>query len=190
MILTDHRALWRQEFDRLKAVYTATLGELAVAIEHVGSTSIPGIKAKPILDIDIVIDSYDTFERVKELLERIGYRHSGDQGIRDREAFKRADELTPRTDPPRHWLNHHLYVCPVHSDELRRHMLFRDFLCINEGARREYEALKEAIAARAGNDRKVYAAIKEAECRPFFERVLTAAERWRAARMDNIRASR
>jgi len=175
LILQDYQSTWPDAFEQLKAVYQKTLGELAIAIEHVGSTSIPGIKAKPVIDIDIVIEDYDIFPRVSARLEKLGYRHNGDQGILHREAFKRPDERIPFTEPGGTWINHHLYVCPEFSESLKRHLLFRNYLRINEAARREYERIKLEIVARANDDRKIYAAIKEDEYGSFFERTLAAA---------------
>ena len=175
MILHKHSPLWADAFRELKEVYSCCLGDLAIAIEHVGSTSVPDIKAKPILDIDIVIADYDHFPRVVDKLALLGYRHNGDQGIRHREAFHGIDEWTPHTDPRRHWQNHHLYVCPQWSEELKRHLLLRDYLRTNETARREYEAIKQLIEARSDGDRKKYAAIKEAEFGTFFTKMLAAA---------------
>jgi len=156
-------------------------GDLAIAIEHVGSTSIPGIKAKPIIDIDVVIQNYTVFPDVVERLARLGYTHNGDQGIPHREAFKRQDECTPRTTLPQEWMHHHLYVCPASSEELRRHLAFRDYLRVNADARNAYERIKVAIAARSNGDRKVYAAIKETEYNEFFEHTLAAALTFREA---------
>jgi GrpB-like predicted nucleotidyltransferase (UPF0157 family) len=175
MILHEHSPLWAEAFRELRDVYSRCLGDLAIAIEHVGSTAIPDIKAKPILDIDVVIADYDIFPRVVDRLALLGYSHNGDQGIRHREAFHGADEWTPHTDPRRHWHNHHLYVCPQWSEELKRHLLFRDYLRTNKTARREYEIIKLSIEARADGDRKKYATIKEEECRPFFRNMLAVA---------------
>jgi len=175
VILHEYRSAWSDEFELLKGVYVESLGDLAIAIEHIGSTSIPGIKAKPIIDIDIVIRDYGVFPNVVEKLASLGYSHNGDQGILHREAFKRKDEFTPYSKPKRKWVNHHLYVCPEFSEELRRHLIFRDYLRADEDAKREYESIKVAIAARSDGDRKKYAAIKETECRDFVERTLAAA---------------
>ena len=177
MILHDYTPTWADEFERLKHVYADALGDLALAIEHVGSTSITGIKAKPIIDIDVVIKDYTIFPDVVERLAQLGYTHNGDQGVLHREAFKYQDGFTPHTTPQRQWMLHHLYVCPAFSEELRRHLLFRDYLRANADARNAYERIKVVIAARSDGDRKVYAAIKEAEYGEFFERTLTEARK-------------
>jgi GrpB-like predicted nucleotidyltransferase (UPF0157 family) len=150
------------------------LSGLVLRVEHVGSTAIPNLRAKPILDLDIVMPSYDEFPEIVEGLRRLGYTHNGDQGIREREVFKPLDDMAPCTVPPRKWMSHHLYACPASSLELRRHLIFRDALRAHENLRQEYEKIKLSIAERSGGDRKVYAQIKEIECRGFVESVLTA----------------
>jgi GrpB-like predicted nucleotidyltransferase (UPF0157 family) len=131
--------------------------------------------AKPILDIDIVMPGYEEFPRIVQELGKLGYTHEGDQGIKEREAFKQIDHTVPHATPPREWLAHHLYVCPAHSVELRRQILFRDLLRADEKLRGEYERRKLSIARRVGNDRKAYARIKEGECREFIEKALGLA---------------
>jgi GrpB-like predicted nucleotidyltransferase (UPF0157 family) len=178
MILHVHDPSWASEFGRLRSVYIATLGNLACAIEHVGSTAIQQIAAKPILDIDIVIAGESDLPAVTKKLEKLGYWHNGNQGIPGREAFKRRDEKVPYTEEPITWMNHHLYVCVRGSRELVRHILFRDYLKNEPKARAAYESIKKDIEARSNGDRKVYADLKEHEgiCSAFVERILKQAE--------------
>ena len=130
----------------------AALGDLAVAIEHVGSTSVEGMSAKPIIDIDVVIPDYSVFDAVVQTLAKIGYTHEGDLGIKDREAFK-------YTDKP-HLQKHHLYVCPQNSAELHRHVTFRDFLRGNPDAVKTYSAVKETAAKLYPDDIDGYISYK------------------------------
>ncbi len=116
MILHEYTPEWETEFTLLREVYLKCLGDSAITIEHVGSTSIPGIKAKPIIDIDIVIKDYCVFPEIADKLAKLGYCHNGDQGMLHREAFQRMDEFTPHSQPQRRWINHHLYVCPESSE--------------------------------------------------------------------------
>ena len=108
---------WKHDFLQIKAELTIALGQLAIEIEHVGSTSVQGLSAKPIIDIDVVIEDYSRLENVILALGKIGYRHEGDLGIAGREAFK--------YDGKEHLRKHHLYVCPKDSQELKRHIAFR-----------------------------------------------------------------
>ena len=129
---------WKTDFERIKQELEAAIGHLIVAIEHVGSTSVEGLSAKPCIDIDVVIRDYSVFDAVVENLAAIGYQHEGDLGIREREAF--------RYDGKPHLRQHHLYVCPQNSAELHRHMVFRDFLRTHPDAVKTYGAVKEAAA--------------------------------------------
>jgi GrpB-like predicted nucleotidyltransferase (UPF0157 family) len=172
MILVPYNPEWASEFAALRDVYASSLGGLILRIEHVGSTAVPNLSAKPILDIDVVMPSYDVFPEIVERLGRLGYTHNGDQGIREREVFKPLGNRAPYTFPPKNWIPHHLYVCPVNGRELSRHLIFRDTLRAHDDLRQEYEKRKTDIAGRSGGDRKAYARIKEIEFRGFVERVL------------------
>ena len=135
---------WSTAFLRIADEISNTLGELAVAIEHVGSTAVVGMSAKPCIDIDVVIKDYTVFDRVIKRLADIGYIHEGDLGIKDREAFKYSDKP--------HLYKHHLYVCPEYSRELLRHIAFRDFLRENPEAVEEYARVKREGAKLFPND--------------------------------------
>lgn len=144
-----------------------TFGAYILGIEHVGSTAVPGLMAKPILDIDIIIQDYNAFPAINRDLESLGYYHNGDQGVLHREAFKRNDEKAPYFGSEKNWMLHHLYVCPEFSTELKRHIRFRDVLRSDRKIRDRYEKIKIDIAEKAGNDRRIYADIKEIECKSF-----------------------
>ncbi|MEZ5426320.1 MAG: GrpB family protein [Pyrinomonadaceae bacterium] len=172
-LLVAHDPDWKGEFAALRAVFERSLDDLILGIEHVGSTAVPGLLAKPILDIDIVMRDYSVFPPIVEKLSELGYEHKGDQGIPGREAFKPKSGPAPVVVPPRAFMRHHLYVCPASGAELRRHLNFRDALLARGDLRREYEKMKASIAERSNGDKGIYAKIKEAECREFVERVLT-----------------
>ena len=150
---------WKQNFIDIKAELQDALGELALRIEHVGSTSVPGLSAKPIIDIDIVIKDYSVFDEVVSALGKIGYRHEGNLGIVGREAFK--------YDGKEHLKRHHLYVCSEDSPELKRHIAFRDYLRSNSKDVREYSRIKEEGAALYPYDIEKYIAHKS----PFITRI-------------------
>ena len=179
MIVHAYDPTWPKAFEQLKEVYENTLNDLIITTEHVGSTSIPGLKAKPNLDIDIVIKDYDIFPKLVEKLAKLGYKHNGDQGILHREAFKRDDESIPHTNPKKIWIKHSLYVCPESSKELKRHLLFRDYLKSNDNARDAYAKIKDDIVARSNGERANYVTIKEDEYGDFFENMLIEAKKWR-----------
>ena len=129
---------WASAFEAVKEEIEEALGDLIIGVEHVGSTSVRGMSAKPCIDLDVVIRDRSLFGAVVEKLAAVGYIHEGDLGIRDREAFRYSGKP--------HLMTHHLYVCPQGSEELRRHMVFRDFLRSDPDAARTYSQVKETAA--------------------------------------------
>ncbi|ERI92381.1 hypothetical protein HMPREF1982_02363 [Clostridiales bacterium oral taxon 876 str. F0540] len=125
---------WSEEFKKIKLELEKVLGDSIITIEHVGSTSVEGLSAKPIIDIDIIIKSYDDFKEVKSRLENFGYYHEGDLGISGREAFGYVEKED--------FMTHHIYVCPQDSVELKRHIVFRDYLRTHKEDRDKYSEIK------------------------------------------------
>ena len=170
MLIQNHNPNWIKDFNDIKKAISEALTNQNVRIEHVGSTSVPDLAAKPIIDIDMVFDTPQDFEALKKGLEAIGYYHNGNQGIPNRDVFKRGN-----TDAKHEILNsitHHLYVCPSDSAELQRHILFRDYLLVNEEARIQYQNLKYVLAEEAHQDRKKYAALKSEKAQPFIDAII------------------
>lgn len=143
---------WRSDFEKIKNELENAIGDMVIAIEHVGSTSVQGMSAKPCIDIDVVIKDYSVFDIIVGKLADIGYIHEGDLGIKDREAFK-------YTDKP-HLQTHHLYVCPQYSTELHRHITFRDYLRTHPEAANEYSKVKEKAAQLFPDDIDSYIEFK------------------------------
>jgi GrpB-like predicted nucleotidyltransferase (UPF0157 family) len=173
MLIQEYNPQWAANFQAIQKLLRVALVDLPVSIEHIGSTAIPGLAAKPIIDIDIVLQEQTAFDIIKNWLATIGYKHHGNQGIPGREVFKRAataavQELLDR-------VAHHLYVCPANSEELQRHLRFRDYLLTHEAARIQYEQLKYAIAEEANQDRKRYAVLKEIKATAFITAILEKA---------------
>ena len=140
---------WPSWFLQLHALLGRTLAGHFYAIEHVGSTAVPSMTAKPIIDIDIVMRE-GQFERIKSYLTSLGYEHEGDQGIAGREVFKLSGPLAGTL--PRH----HLSVLDRDAAELRRHLAFRDYLRAHAEARDRLSEHKWALAERADNDLDAY----------------------------------
>lgn len=140
---------WVAEFEKIRRELADALGGDAIAIEHVGSTSVAGLWAKPIIDIDIVLDD-GKLQRVIEALANIGYTHCGDLGIEGREAFDYSSEEKP------HLMAHHLYACHKDSAELKRHMALRDFLRVNAVYRDKYSEIKKEMAQKHPHDIDAY----------------------------------
>ena len=144
VIVLPYDEAWKNAFETIKSEIECALGKLILGIEHVGSTSVEGMFAKPCIDLDVIIKDDSMLDAVIERLAKIGYIHEGDLGIKGREAFK-------YTDKP-HLMTHHLYVCTESSDELRRHIVFRDFLRNDPDAAKRYSAVKEMAAKLYPND--------------------------------------
>lgn len=144
VIVVPYDEEWKSDFEEIKKEIEGAIGELIIGIEHVGSTSVEGLSAKPCIDIDVIIKDYGVFDAVARKLETIGYIHEGNLGIRDREAFKYSNKP--------HLQKHHLYVCPQHSEELHRHITFRNFLRSNPEAVKKYGRAKETAAQLFPND--------------------------------------
>jgi GrpB-like predicted nucleotidyltransferase (UPF0157 family) len=137
---------WETTFLEMKKIYENTLGDLVIVIEHVGSTSVPGISAKPILDIDIVIKDASNLTIVNEILAKLGYIHQGNLGIDGRESFRALNSRAPLDDKGTRWMDHHLYVCTQNSRELYRHLAFRNYLRSHPIAAKAYETIKVELA--------------------------------------------
>lgn len=175
MLIEAYNEDWSRRFHQLKSVLAGMLAQPAITIEHIGSTAVPGLAAKPIIDIDIVYYKPADFETVKQRLEENGYYHNGNQGIPGREVFKRLN--TAQGHDILNAIPHHLYACPAGSAELERHILFRNYLLAHEEARTEYQRLKYKIAEQAGQDRKQYARLKEMQAAVFINLVIEKAKK-------------
>ncbi|MEV4267099.1 GrpB family protein [Kribbella sp. NPDC049584] len=138
---------WPLWFAEISAVLEPHLDELPHVIEHVGSTAVPGLAAKPIIDLDIVVPSAELVPTAIERLVAAGYRHEGDAGIPGREAFA----LPP--DAARY---HHLYVVVEGNKAHRDHVLLRDHLRTNAADRERYAARKRELAHLLTTDRAAY----------------------------------
>ena len=141
VIVEPYNVEWPRQFEQLASVVWPAVSAHALTIEHVGSTSVPGLAAKPIIDIDIVIEDMTRLPAIISALGAIGYEHRGNQGIIDREAFKRVDAA----------VRHNLYVCPRDSLALRNHLCLRDALRADAALRDEYARLKQALAVEFPN---------------------------------------
>jgi len=153
--IENYNPLWEQEFHDLRKVIKAEVGQLILSVEHIGSTSINGLSAKPIIDIDIVIEDYSILRSIVQGLEKIGYYHQQDWSFKGREAFGRINTLVPWHSKNKYWMEHHLYVCNRESEELARHLAFRNYLRNHSEAVIAYEQLKKELAMNAV-DRAAY----------------------------------
>jgi GrpB-like predicted nucleotidyltransferase (UPF0157 family) len=169
MLIKKYTSTWIKNFDALKGEVDKWLQGLVYTIEHIGSTAVPDLDAKPIIDMDIIYFNKEGFGNIKKALEKAGYYHNGNQDIEDREVFKRNNN--PANDVL-DAIPHHLYVCPANSKALQRHILTRDFLRKHEWARMHYQQIKYELAEKANQNKKVYAALKECNVNDFIDRII------------------
>jgi GrpB-like predicted nucleotidyltransferase (UPF0157 family) len=139
--VAEYDPRWPELYARIRdRVWPACSDAGAIDIQHIGSTSVPGLAAKPVIDLDVIIRSDADLPPVRAALERLGYRFRGDLGVPQRHAFHAPDEPAIR---------HHLYVCVADSVALRNHLCVRDRLRADPTLRDAYAALKRGLAARA-----------------------------------------
>lgn len=139
--VVEYDPVWPKQFEEIRASLWPALRAIAIAIEHVGSTSVPGLAAKPIIDLDIVVSEAKVPAGIKRLHE-LGYEHRGDLGIRGREAFRCPSQ------PARH----HLYLCTADGPPLANHLAIRDYLRTHPSEARTYGELKMALARQFAQD--------------------------------------
>jgi len=146
IIVEPYNPEWPCTFEKLRDFVLPVLADIIVTIEHVGSTSVPGLAAKPIIDMDVVVPTQAEIEPAVQRLATLGYVHQGDLGVPGREAF-----VAPADKPV-----HHLYVCTEANNEYRRHVLFRDHLRKHPEVAKRYGELKQKLAQIFQNDRVGY----------------------------------
>ena len=163
VVLAPHDPAWAAEFQAERARLLAALNGLPAAIEHVGSTSVPGLPAKPILDLQGGRPAGSATGPYVAALEGAGYVHRGEHGIPGRDYFVRDDAEGRRT--------HHLHLVEHDGRLWREHLAFRDYLRANPARAAEYAALKQELAARYADQRATYTSSKAA----FIEETLRGA---------------
>jgi len=133
VIIVSYNPEWKSWFTEIQVPIWEKLSEYLVEIVHVGSTSVEGMSAKPVIDIDAVVDSWDNLPEILKLLDELGYKHRGNLGIKEREAFNIAFE-------PKY--PHNFYVCHKDSIAYKNHILLKKHLSENPEDFARYETLK------------------------------------------------
>lgn len=163
IVVTEYDDAWPLLFDELAAPMLHALADFEAEVEHVGSTSVPGLAAKPVIDIDVVVRSPEDVPRAIERLRTLGYVYQGNKGIAGREAFLWPPGAT----------RHYLYVVMAGSQPYADHVDFRDYLRHQPEIAAQYAALKKRLAEEYGYDQQGYTNAKS----EFVARVLEAARR-------------
>ena len=151
--LVPYNPKWKEIFQKEKQLLKKTFKDKIIAVEHIGSTAIPGLPAKPILDINVGVISLEIARDMKEKFEEIGYeyrpfvRGKTEKGLKKQELYVKGPEAR-RT--------HYVHVTIFGSDYWKNDLLFRDYLHENSVCARTYSKLKNELAKRYANNRREY----------------------------------
>lgn len=142
VVVVDYDEEWPRWFETLRARIWPVVSDVAMRIEHVGSTSVPGLAAKPTIDITVVVGERRDVPPTIERLATLGYHHRGNFGIEDREAFDHRTALP----------QHNLYVCPEGTIGVVNQLAVRDYLRAHPDDARQYGNLKKRLALEFATD--------------------------------------
>ena len=161
--IAEYDPAWTAAYERERALIADALADLVLAIEHVGSTAVPGLGAKPVIDITVGVRTLVDGEKCVGPMEELGYEYRGDGEIPGRHYFRKFTR-GERT--------HHLNIVEHKGDFWERHILFRDYLREHPQEAQDYYELKVRLAERFGTDRLGYNEAKTA----FIELALAKAK--------------
>jgi GrpB-like predicted nucleotidyltransferase (UPF0157 family) len=153
--IADYDEKWPALYEEIRGPLVEVFGGYASEMHHVGSTSVPGLGAKPIIDIAVDLLDYPLPQSVIAAMEALGYTHMGEYGITGRHYFKRyqGSRRQPGSDDG---VMVHVHAYSPGNEELTRHIIFRDYLRAHPEAARDYETLKRDLASKYADQREVY----------------------------------
>ena len=169
--LVPHQPRWGKDFAQEAIALRHALGDTVLAIHHVGSTAIPGILAKPVIDILCVVTSLAAVGAATHRMQALGYAAKGEYGIEGRRYFQKKDLQGVRS--------HHVHIFRTGADHIEHHLAFRDFLLAYPAIAAQYSAVKESALANLPLTRQVYQNWKE----PFIIAIQAKAIRWYRLRL-------
>jgi len=132
--------MWRKEFESESKRVASALGENVLMVHHIGSTAIPNIYAKPIIDLLVEVNDLDRVDDRHWAMEALGYEVMGEFGILGRRYFRKDNEAGVRT--------HHVHTFEVASHEIERHLAFRDYMAAHPEDARKYSELKRELVKK------------------------------------------
>ena len=136
--IKEYDPQWKQEYEKEKEKLVEIFSDIVVDIHHIGSTAIPKIKAKPIIDIMVVVEDINKVDEYNEEMIELGYTPKGEFGIENRRFFPKGGNER----------SHHVHVFPKGDPEVKKHLNFRDYLRAHPKEARQYSQLKEVLAAK------------------------------------------
>jgi GrpB-like predicted nucleotidyltransferase (UPF0157 family) len=186
LTIVPYNATWPEQFRAIGAALQAALSSLALRIDHIGSTSVPGLAAKDVIDVQVGVSTLEPSERITSAIVGAGYLWN--DRIR-RDHLPPADKR-PETEWQKLYFGSpvgardvHIHVRVVGSANWRYAILFRDYLRANSAAARGYEAVKFQLARLHGDDQSAYYDIKDPVC----DIIMSGAEMWaRATRWEPV----
>jgi GrpB-like predicted nucleotidyltransferase (UPF0157 family) len=155
---------WARLFRQERARLQEALGGRALDVQHIGSTAVPGLDAKPLLDVGVAVAGEADVAACVPILETLGYTYRGDRGASEGHFFDRGAEDS---------LTHYLHMLLIDSPAWENYLLFRDTLIAHPDVREAYAKLKRDLAATHADDRASYTAAKAA----FIQQILADAQR-------------
>lgn len=153
-------------------------GDTIIAIKHIGSTAVPGLVAKPILDINIGVESLGVARAMKPQFEQIGYEHRPFKPRHTKEDLREQELYVKGPEKKR---THHAHVTVFESEYWIKDLLFRDYLRANKGVADEYAKLKQELAVKYKDNQYTYTDEKVA----LIEDILQRAKRWKESGSDS-----
>lgn len=151
--VVSHRLGWHDLFEQERLLLRQHIGHLALDVQHVGSTAVPGLDAKPIIDIAVAVASAPAILRCVSPLCRLGYVDRGDKGGAGGHLFVKESTPDVRT--------HHVHVVTIDDPQWRRYLCFRDGLRGDEALRARYATLKRDLQEKFPLDRRAYTVAKD-----------------------------
>ena len=167
--VVEYHPEWPRQFQRESEKILGFLGNLALNLHHIGSTSVPGLKAKPIIDMLLEVSDLEALEKCSQDFEKMGYEVMGEFGIPGRRYFRKGGEH--RT--------HHLHAFQSGDPNLTRHLAFRDYLIAHPDIADAYGTLKKEISQSGRHDMGTYSDQKA----PFIQLHEPKAVEWYQKRM-------
>lgn len=141
-IVVPHDPKWKEQFSAEAKAIEHALPDISISLHHIGSTAVPGLLAKPIIDLMGVVKDLEAVDRADSTFEELGYQVMGTFGIEGRRYFRKLNSLGERT--------HHLHIFSDGSPHIERHLAFRDYLIAHPEKAAEYAALKQRLVREVG----------------------------------------
>lgn len=146
IVVEPYQESWKTKFKKEKAKLEKVFNDIIVKIHHIGSTAIPAIKAKPIIDILVVVEAINKVERYNDKMKALGYEPKGEFGIENRRFFQKGGNN--RTQ--------HVHIFQQGDNEIKRHLNFRDYMNAHPEQAHKYSQLKETLADKYPHDINKY----------------------------------